>query len=221
MQHLLYSFRRCPYAMRARMALASAGCDPEIREVRLGDKPGHMLEISAKATVPVLQLDDGTVIDESLDIMRWALATGDPQDWLRNNDSACLNTLLETNDGPFKDALDRYKYPDRYAASDAASDAAYAKAVAALAPVETELSGKAFLDGNSPGFFDAAIFPFVRQFCAVDTEATDRLPYPCLLSWHAAMLDHGSFAQVMKKLPPWQVGDAPLSFTKSLNSALA
>ena len=107
---VLYSFRRCPYAMRARMAVAVSGAEVELREVVLRDKPPEMLEASPKGTVPVLLLPDGNVLEESLDIMRWALGRNDPENWLAHVDA----DLIAANDGPFKQALDRYKYPHRY-----------------------------------------------------------------------------------------------------------
>ena len=108
----LYSFRRCPFAMRGRMGLFAAGLNPEVREIVLRDKPAHMLEISPKGTVPVLWLEDGSVIDESLDVMLYALGKSDPRNWLKNKTQAL--ELISENDGSFKQALDRYKYPNRY-----------------------------------------------------------------------------------------------------------
>ena len=115
MAPLLYSFRRCPYAMRARMALAAAEIELRLREIVLRDKPPHMLELSPKGTVPVLQLPDGTVLDESRDVMAWALAQADPQGWLAHKDEA----LIDAFDGDFKHHLDRYKYTSRYEDADA------------------------------------------------------------------------------------------------------
>jgi glutathione S-transferase len=196
------------------MALASAGCNPELREVRLRDKPAEMIEVSPKATVPVLQLDTGEVHDESLLIMGWALSNHDPDQWLRNRDNEQLTNMLETNDGPFKTALDRYKYPNRFSDADAALE--HDKAATCLAPLDEKLKGQSFLDGDTPGFFDAAIFPFVRQFSAVDSEAFAGLPYAGLARWREAMLQHSVFTRVMKKLNPWHSGDSPLAFQESL-----
>ncbi len=113
---ILYSFRRCPYAMRARMAIAASGQTCALREVVLRNKPPEMIAVSPKGTVPVLVLPDERVIEESLEIMHWALGRNDPQGWLAplNDDRDALDAMIAENDGPFKDALDRYKYPTRY-----------------------------------------------------------------------------------------------------------
>jgi len=111
---LLYSYRRCPYAMRARMALYAAGIDFDIEEISLRDKPAHMLEVSPKGTVPVLCLPEGNVLEESLDIMRWALNANDPQQWLDGLKDPVAQDLLARNDGDFKKALDAYKYASRF-----------------------------------------------------------------------------------------------------------
>ena len=111
---VLYSFRRCPYAIRARLALRISGLPLELREVSLKSKPPEMLALSAKGTVPVLVLPDGLVIDESLDIMRWALSQNDPEAWLSHGPLNDMLALIAINDGKFKHALDRYKYPNRY-----------------------------------------------------------------------------------------------------------
>src|ERR1700712_448985 len=154
---VLYSFRRCPYAMRARLALMVSGTVCEIREVKLSAKPAELLAASAKATVPVLVLPDGRVIDESLDVMRWALTNRDPEHWLDREDGA----LIAANDGPFKSHLDRYKYSERHSSNPAEHRSAGAKILSAL---EERLAGHANLRGTRMGLTDAAILPFVRQF---------------------------------------------------------
>ncbi|HCS18249.1 MAG TPA: glutathione S-transferase, partial [Erythrobacter sp.] len=159
---ILYSFRRCPYAMRARMALSSSGLEYEHREVVLRDKPPEMLEVSPKGTVPVLVTQTGTVIEESLDIMRHALAMKDPEGWLERDDPE----LVAANDGPFKHHLDRYKYATRYA--DVDPEEHRSAALDILRQVEARLAKDAYLCGARRGLADIAIFPFIRQFANAD-----------------------------------------------------
>ena len=160
---ILYSFRRCPYAMRARMAVLASGVAYTHREVLLRDKPAAMLAASPKGTVPVLVLVDGTVIDESIDIMRWALTQHDPEQWLRHVDAG----LIEVFDGTFKHHLDRYKYATRYDVDPLVHRAAGLGIVAELAE---RLADQTYLGGATRGFSDIALFPFVRQFAAVDAD---------------------------------------------------
>ena len=193
---ILYSFRRCPYAMRARMALAVSGTPHEIREVKLSDKPAEMLAASPKGTVPVLVLPDGQVIDESLDIMRWALARNDPERWLDGDDAA----LIAANDGPFKHHLDRYKYPDRHASEPLEHRAL---GLAMLGEFDRRLVSRAYLCGETRSLTDAAILPFVRQFAAVDRAWFDAQPLPALQRWLATGLVSPLFAQIMEPRPIW------------------
>ena len=165
---ILYSFRRCPYAMRARLALAASGLACELREVVLRDKPTDLLEASPKGTVPVLVLPNGDVIDQSLDIMRWALRQHDPEQWLRpeRDTPSAMEALIAQCDDEFKADLDRYKYPDRYPGAD---PLAHRQAGAAfLASLETRLSATACLFGSQASLADMAIAPFVRQFAHTD-----------------------------------------------------
>lgn len=194
---ILYSFRRCPYAMRARMALSVSATPHAIREVKLRDKPAEMLAASPKGTVPVLVLPDGQVIDESLDIMRWALARNDPERWLEGDDAA----LIAANDGPFKHHLDRYKYPDRHG-SDPVEHRA--KAVALLGDVDRRLAAQPYLCGETRALTDAAILPFVRQFAAVDRAWFDAQPLPGLQRWLAEGLASPLFIGVMMARPIWR-----------------
>ena len=203
---ILYSFRRCPYAMRARMALWVAGVTVELREVKLAAKPPELLAASPKGTVPVLVLGDGTVIDESLDIMRWALAQHDPEGWLADEDA----TLIATNDGPFKHHLDRAKYPGRYD-EDGITDHR-AEALALLAPLEERLGDAPFLTGETRKLTDIALLPFIRQFGAVDPEWFAAQPLPHLQGWLAGLLASDLFGAVMGKYTPWQEGDPPTLF---------
>jgi glutathione S-transferase len=194
--HVLYSFRRCPYAIRARLALAVSGMRYELREVRLSNKPSEMLAISPKGTVPVFQMADGTVLEESLTIMRWALAMRDPADWLARDDPA----LIATNDGMFKHHLDRYKYPDRHG-SDPSSHRDLG--LAYLQELEARLGAGGQVCGTKTGLADAAIMPFVRQFAAVDREWFDCLPLARLKTWLAGHLASSLFEGVMFRAAPW------------------
>ena len=197
---ILYSFRRCPYAMRARMALAASGIGVELREIILRDKPAHMLALSAKGTVPVLWLDGAVVIDESRDIMNWALAQHDPLGWLDTLDSA----LVDAFDDVFKPHLDRYKYASRY--QDEAIDPKTHRDVcqAMLAQVESALSDD-WLGGAQAGFTDVAILPFVRQFRIADSDWFDaQLDLPKVQEWVMRFLDWPVFLAVMEKYNVWQ-----------------
>jgi glutathione S-transferase len=165
----LYTFRRCPYAMRARMALLQSGRAFEAVEVSLRDKPASLLALSPKATVPVLQLPDGSVIDESWDILRWALAAPDAQAWWARAQSPANLDLVQRNDGDFKLHLDRWKYPQRYAIGAFTPDVHRDKALdVLLQPLEARLRGVPYLGGATPCATDLAVMPFVRQFASVD-----------------------------------------------------
>lgn len=198
----LYTFRRCPYAMRARMALLQAGRDFEAVEVRLRDKPADLLALSPKATVPVLQLPDGRVIDESWDIMQWALATPDAQGgWTRAQSPENLD-LLKRNDGDFKHHLDRWKYPQRYPSEPLTPEEHRDKAVdVLLSPLEARLHSAAFLGGAAPCATDWAVLPFVRQFAAVTPAWFDALDLPLVRSWLNGWLADPLFAACMHKVP--------------------
>lgn len=199
---VLYSFRRCPYAIRARLALRQAGIEVELREVVLRDKPADMLAISPKGTVPVLQLPDGRVIDESIDIMNWALGQNDPDGWLMQGEDDEQAALIAMNDAHFKPALDRYKYSERFPQKSAVEWRAAAEDW--LAPLESLLSDRTYFFGNTPSLADAAIFPFVRQFAGVDAEAFERARLPRMRNWLHAWLVSPLFAAVMTKQAPWR-----------------
>jgi glutathione S-transferase len=203
---VLYSFRRCPYAMRARMAIKVSGVKVELREVVLRDKPPELVEASAKATVPVLVLPDSEVIDESLDIMHWALRHNDPGNWLAADD----NGLIEQNDGPFKASLDRYKYPHRYGLEDGNEHRDAGLAI--LGQLDSRLREHAFLSGNARGLTDIAIFPFIRQFAATDQSWFDAQPLADLRRWLDYHLASDLFAGIMHRYPRWQAGDPPTIF---------
>ncbi|MET0309390.1 MAG: glutathione S-transferase [Sphingomonas sp.] len=199
---ILYSFRRCPYAMRARLALLVSGVGCEIREVKLRDKPAALIAASPKATVPVLVLADGTVIDESLDIMRWALRRNDPEHWLDGEDEA----LIAANDGPFKHHLDRYKYPDRHDSDPAGHRG---QGMALLEALERRLVSRAYLCGDRRSLTDAALMPFVRQFAAVDRAWFDAQPLPGVQRWLAVQLASPLFAEAMVVRPQWRANLVP------------
>jgi glutathione S-transferase len=193
---ILYSFRRCPYAMRARLALAVSGTRYEHREVRLSDKPAEMMSASPKGTVPVLQTPDGTVIDQSLEIMRWALAARDPEDWLARDDAA----LIADNDGSFKHHLDRYKHPDRHG-SDPGSHRD--SGLRFLCDLNARVAVAGQLCGRDRGLTDAAIMPFVRQFAGVDRDWFDAQPLASLKAWLAGHLASELFDRIMQRAEPW------------------
>ena len=231
---ILYSFRRCPYAMRARLALAVSGHTVEHREVVLRDKPVELLAASPKGTVPVLVLPEGLVIEQSLDIMLWALNCHDPQHWLMPVQGG-LQEMLELIahcDGPFKQHLDGYKYPQRVplalsapaspfalvnsphiapgtVAVDAAEAVADQKIQARqhgalfLAQLNLRLGGSAFLHGPQLGLADAAIVPFIRQFAGVAPEWFARQPWPALQAWLEAITGSALFTSVMHRRSPW------------------
>ena len=196
---VLWSFRRCPYAMRARLALAASETQVEHREVLLRDKPAEMLAASPKGTVPVLALPDGQVIEESLDIMRFALGRHDPFGWLAPG--AAMFELVAQNDGPFKQALDRYKYPNRHEGEDALDNRA--RGLEILTGLDARLAGSTFLCGEAMSLADAAIFPFVRQFAHTDRDWFAAQALPHLQAWLAAHLASPIFLAIMQKYPVW------------------
>lgn len=200
----LYSYRRCPYAMRARMALKYAGIAVESVEISFKDKPAEMLQASPKGTVPVLVLKDNnlkedtlcnrTVIEESLQIMLWALASRDPDNWLASD----AKDLISENDGAFKQALDRYKYSIRFPEKSAAAYRADGEVF--LLKLENILNHQSFLSGDHIGLTDIAIFPFIRQFASVDAAWFQTSPYPKLRAWLKARVESDLFLSVMQKI---------------------
>jgi len=208
---VLYSFRRCPYAMRARMAIAASGQTCALREVVLRNKPPEMIAASPKGTVPVLVLPDDQVIEESLEIMHWALGRNDPEGWLAplNNDHAEIDALIAENDGPFKDNLDRYKYPTRYENADPIHHRT--QGTAFLEKLNARLTEHKYLCGDGFTFADAAIAPFVRQFANTDRNWFDGLELSDVQRWLKTILESDRFSGVMEKYPAWENGmDAPL-----------
>ncbi|GAB4527037.1 MAG: glutathione S-transferase [Roseibium sp.] len=208
---ILYSFRRCPYAIRARLAVAESGVTVELREIVLRDKAPEFLETSPSATVPCLKAGD-TVIDESLDIMMWALAQADPGRWLRPEcgevDAAIA--LIRSCDGPFKRHLDRYKYDTRY--PDAQRDGERAAASEFLRDLNGRLAKGGWLFGSRACLADYAILPFVRQFANTDRAWFDGADWPALGRWLRAFETSPRFQAVMVRWPKWQAGDRPVLF---------
>jgi len=202
MAPLLYTYRRCPYAMRARMALLQAGVDYAPFEIVLRDKPPQMLAVSSKGTVPVLVLPDGTVLEQSLDIMRWAFAhTGDAEGWWTRAQAPELQDLQAACDGPFKHHLDRTKYPVRFADSQGRDHHRVQAVTVLLQALEERLQSAPQLGGDAPCAADIGIFPFVRQFAATDPPWWAAQPLPAVQAWLAGWLAHPLFERAMRKLP--------------------
>ena len=201
MSAILYTYRRCPYAMRARMALLHAGVAYQAHELTsLRDKPPAMLALSPKGTVPVLLLPTGEVLEQSLDIMRWAFAsTQDADGWWARAQSADNQKLLALCDADFKHHLDRYKYPQRYSDTLGAQHHANQAVSVLLEPLEAQLTGHSQLGGANPCAADIGIFPFVRQFAAVEPDWFEALPLPAVRAWLAAWLQSTLFEQAMQK----------------------
>ena len=194
--------------MRARLALAVSGVDYELREVSLKSKPDELLAASPKGTVPVLVLPGGQVIDESLDIMRWALAQNDPDGWLTQGASDDMLALIAGNDGEFKHALDRYKYPNRYPLESGDDMKAFAlaqrfEAASWLQTLEPRLA-QGWLFGSQPSLADMAILPFVRQFAHTDAAWFAAQPWPQLRAWLTYFEASALFESVMAKHKSWQ-----------------
>jgi len=201
---ILYSFRRCPYAMRARSALIISDIELDHREVELRDKPAEMLTASPKGSVPVLVLHDGSVIDESWDIMLWALRTQGTHHWLGENECHVTATLplLHENDSTFKQALDSYKYPELL--PDHLQRFYREQGEIFLQRLETRLAETPYLLGDSFSIADAALLPFIRQFAAVDSAWFSTATYPKLRAWLTRYTESEMFAKVMRKFPTWK-----------------
>jgi glutathione S-transferase len=197
---VLYTYRRCPYAMRARMALCISQQVFVAHEIVLRDKPRALLAASPKGTVPVLVLPDGQVLDESLDIMRWAFSQHDASGWGASLQTPQAQHWLALNDGAFKASLDRYKYPQRFGLPSGQS--ARDEAVQAmLMPLNHLLEQQPFMAGLAMGGLDLAVFPFVRQFAAVDAAWFAGLPCVAVAHWLAQCLSSEVFEVAMRKLP--------------------
>ncbi|WP_082785643.1 glutathione S-transferase [Psychrobacter sp. P2G3] len=208
---LLYSFRRCPYAIRARLGILFAEQQVELREIVLKNKPSQMVAISPKGTVPVLQLTDGKVIEESREIMEWALEQKDPQGLLDAEILSQANALIDKNDNDFKHWLDRYKYADRHL--EMTQKEYRLQGEEFLQVLEELLSNKHYLLGDKVTIADIGIMPFVRQFAHVDRDVFYNLPYPNLQRWLQHWLEHPLFLQAMSKFQPWQEEDEEVVFS--------
>ena len=197
---ILYSFRRCPYAMRARLALLEANQKVEIREILLKEKPVEFLQASPSSTVPCLLIDD-KIIDESLDIMTWALNKNDPGNFLDMPDLGY--NLINENDGPFKLALDKTKYHSRYPDENPKSNRE--KASSFIHKLENILEGS-FLFGEDPKLADIAVLPFIRQFALVDKIWFDQQPWQKVVVWLNLFLESKRFTDIQQKYVPWKSG---------------
>lgn len=200
---VLYTFRRCPYAIRARMALKYASVNCELREVALRNKPPAMLAISSKGTVPVLQLTDGSIIDESLDVMLWALKQADPDIWLNVAEQETEN-LIQQNDQEFKKYLDRYKYFQQYPEQPQSVYRQHTESFLGLLESRLQRHQGGGLVAGHITLADVAIFPFIRQFAHVDMEWFSHSRYKNLVSWLLNFESGELFLSVMKKYKPWQ-----------------
>ncbi|TCV85909.1 glutathione S-transferase [Sulfurirhabdus autotrophica] len=204
---VLYSFRRCPYAMRARMAISYSGVSVALREVVLRNKPELLLAQSPKGTVPVLILPEGRVIEQSVEIMQWALAENDPDNWTGGSDTALFeqtHRLIQENDQAFKKILDRYKYADRY--PEHPMEYYRGQGEVFLMSLENCLKTNHYLLSDRITLADIALFPFVRQFAHVDEEWFEKTPCPRLQQWLAFQIESSLFVSVMQKYKPWEPG---------------
>lgn len=205
---ILYSFRRCPYAMRARMALYYAQIAVEVREVDLKNKPAELLEVSPKGTVPVLVLSDGTVIDESIDIVNWAVDQNDPENWKETSDDILEKYIHEMTD-VFIPNLNVYKYPDRF--ENAKPDTSQQVCENYLAQMNaTMVKNSGYLGGHKMSKADIVVFPFIRQFRIVDEDNFDRMALPALHRWFSEFWREDIYNNVMEKYEPWQTDDDPV-----------
>lgn len=221
LEPILYSFRRCPYAMRARLALAASGQTVQLREIVLRNKPQSMLAISPKGTVPVLLLPDQSVLEESLDIMYWALKKSDPKGLLGSlsaDQHTTMQSLIAQNDGKFKRALDRYKYPSRYVQEHAGlNEEQFSllnrdQGAVFLALLEKQLAQHPFLLGVEQTMADIAIAPFVRQYAHTQKDWFDQQDWPALQCWLNRFLSSAEFNLVMHKYAVWTESDEIVYF---------
>ena len=196
--------------MRARMAIAISGQQVEFREVILKDKPPSMIELSPKGTVPVLSLSSGKVIDESLDVIDWALKLNDPDNWLRSNQSERSSKLIHINDNEFKHHLDRYKYSKRYDNEDPLAHRE--KCLNFINALEEQLSCSQFLYDDKISALDISILPFIRQFRIADMEWFDSLAKPNIQNWLMKFLESKLFKSIMIKYDKWEEGDEKIFF---------
>ena len=206
---ILYTFRRCPYAIRARMAIKYSGIQVELREVVLKNKPIAFLQASPGGTVPVLVITSGTVLHESADIIQWALAQSDHDHWLSAQQESEILAWVQSNDEEFKPLLDRYKYAIRYPEPMSADRD---RAAFFLQALEQALGRHDYLCGPQITWADIAVFPFVRQWASVDKAWFDQAPYPHVQKWLDHWLNHDLFVSVMAKYSAWEQGAEPVYF---------
>jgi len=213
---VLYSFRRCPFAMRARLAIDIAQRPCELREVVLAAKPAALLQASPKGTVPVWVDAQAGVIDQSLDIMRHVLAQGSCVSHLPSSDpDHVMHAWVQTCDGEFKHHLDRYKYASRYAtpAAEESMSLHHRECAAAfIRTLDAQLRTTEHLAGEAQGWPDLAIAPFIRQFRLADAQWFDQQPWPGVHTWLQRFLDDPRFARIMQKFPPWREGEPGVPF---------
>ena len=212
---ILYSFRRCPYAMRARLAIKISEIFVEIREIMLKDKPLEFLNLSPKGTVPVLVTTSGKILEESLDIINWALNKNDPKKWLANGQLSQnqINQLLDNLENEFKPSLDKYKYTNRFESVD--KDFHRDKNLSFLWYLDDLLKKNKALNCSHLSLVDYAIFPFIRQFRNVDSEWFDSLNFNFLKKWLFELIDSNDFLSIMIKYKKWEPTNTPI-YTKFL-----
>ena len=206
---ILYSFRRCPYAMRARMVLLHSKIQCEIREIKLSNKPKEMLAISPKGTVPVLILENGDILDESLGVMVWAIEQGNLRNLFNSGKKEILD-LIKINDGEFKDAIDRYKYSSLYPEKPMIEYRKMGELF--LEKIESYLEKNKFIFGKNISLADLAIFPFIRQFCRVDIDWFNSSLFKKIKEWTLFFEGSENFIDIMRKIKPWTTGDKPTLF---------
>ena len=207
---ILYTFRRCPYAMRARFAIRSSRIIVEVREVKLQEKPFDFLKSSPKGTVPVLITNSGEVLEESMDIVNWALNINDPHKWLAKGklENHAISKLLDDLENKFKPNLDKYKYPNRFSGVD---QCLYRdKNLCFLEKLNTYLKDNISLNCEHLTLLDYVIFPFVRQFRNVDQEWFNKLNLIFLNKWINQIIDSEDFSSIMKKFKKWEPNDFPI-----------
>jgi glutathione S-transferase len=208
---ILYSFRRCPYAMRARLAIQTSGQTVELREIVLRDKASEFLETSPSSTVPCLK-DRDAILDESLDIMLWALGHSDPEDWMHpeQGDKGHMISLIQDCDGPFKHHLDRYKYDTRYKDVDKKQERS--SAAGFLWDLNERLNDQTWLYGNRASLADFAILPFVRQFANTGRDWFEGEEWTALKQWLNSFEESDRYRRIMPKWQMWKAGDSPVLF---------
>ena len=207
---ILYTFRRCPYAMRARFAISSSKIKVEVREIKLKEKPSEFLKLSPKGTVPVLITNSGEVLEESLDIIYWALNKNDPHKWLAKGklENQDIIKLLDDLENKFKPNLDKYKYPSRFSGVDQYLHRD--KNLCFLKKLNSYLENNKSLNCEHLSLLDYAIFPFVRQFRNVDQDWFDKLNFIFLNKWINQIIDSKDFSSIMKKFKKWEPNDVPI-----------